>query len=159
MIPPISHLGKRLVLSILLMGGLLTLIGTSLQLTLELRRDWHEVENSLDSVRSSHLRSLTEAAWNFDHHQLELQLDSLLTLPWISGASVHFGGDGAQTRTLHRGDLALSRDLSRSLPLVQTIGGRLKSGVWNCTRARRRSTPRPLTGCCWCWSPRRSRPL
>lgn len=118
MIPPISHLGKRLVLSILLMGGLLTLIGTSLQLTLELRRDWHEVENSLDSVRSSHLRSLTEAAWNFDSTQLELQLDSLLTLPWISGASVQFGGDGAQARTLHRGDLALSRDLSRSLPLV-----------------------------------------
>ena len=124
MIPPISHLGKRLVLSILLMGGLLTLIGTSLQLTLELRRDWHEVENSLDSVRSSHLRSLTEAAWNFDSTQLELQLDSLLTLPWISGASVQFGGDGAQARTLHRGDLALSRDLSRSLPLVQNIGGR-----------------------------------
>jgi len=65
---------------ILIFSSIITLFGTVIQLFLEYRKDVGFVKNQIEQIEEVHLKSIAGSLWNFDEGQLQIQLDSLLSL-------------------------------------------------------------------------------
>lgn len=78
---PQYSIGRRLAVYILLFSSVVTLLSTVLQLTLDFKRDVHDLESSLQRIRTSYASSLAHSVWVESKKDLQLQLDGILRLP------------------------------------------------------------------------------
>ena len=78
---PQYSIGRRLAIYILLFSSVVTLLSTVLQLTLDFKRDVHDLESSLQRIRTSYASSLAHSVWVESKKDLQLQLDGILRLP------------------------------------------------------------------------------
>ncbi len=88
-------IGRRLAVYILLFSSVVTLLSTALQLTLDFKRDVHDVESSLQRIRTSYASSLAHSVWVESKKDLQLQLDGILRLPDMQYIEVQ--GENDQT--------------------------------------------------------------
>ncbi|MDE2592881.1 MAG: response regulator [Burkholderiales bacterium] len=88
-------IGRRLAVYILLFSSVVTLLSTALQLTLDFKRDVHDVESSLQRIRTSYASSLAHSVWVESTKDLQLQLDGILRLPDMQYIEVQ--GENNQT--------------------------------------------------------------
>lgn len=72
--PILSPLGRKQLLFILLFSSLVTLLGTSVQLTIEYRNDVGLVHEQLDQIEKGYLHSLTHSLWKLDDAQINIEL-------------------------------------------------------------------------------------
>ncbi|MGO1120548.1 ATP-binding protein [Rhodovibrionaceae bacterium A322] len=77
-------LGRQLTLWILAISGVLTLIGTAVQLYLDFRVDVREIDKALNIIETSHIGSLNNDIWVLDEPNIETQLNEMLLLPNIA---------------------------------------------------------------------------
>ena len=98
-LPGHSSIGRRLLFWILLISGFNALVATSVQLYTEYRRDLADMDGMLTFIHDNQLQSMAQSAWNFDHAQLQIQLDGLADSSWISALTVRYGPREAATLT------------------------------------------------------------
>ncbi len=118
-----SRLGRRLLSWILLISGVNALVATSVQLSVDYQRDLDDLSGALSFIEKSLVPGVTEAAWNFDTNQLNVQLESLSQLPWVAGALVRFGPQNAMTAKY--GAFAEPGQPVREYALVRRSGNRM----------------------------------
>lgn len=104
-----SSIARRLVVYLFLCSSVITLIGTSLQLYLEYKRDIKSIEKSLSQIEASQLQSLIQTLWVANDSFLKIQLDGLLKLPDIAylgisqnGSTLISVGNRGQANTIER---------------------------------------------------------
>lgn len=83
-----NRLGRRLLLGVLLISGLMACLISALQLYSEYRRDLDGIDTRLAEVGESYAKPLVAAAWNYDWPFIKLQLEGITKLPDISYATL-----------------------------------------------------------------------
>ncbi len=98
--PAKFSLGKKITLWILAVSGVLTLIGTAVQLYFDYRVDVREIDKAFQIIESSQLNSLTNDVWVMDERDITVQLKEMLNLPNIAHVALQV--DGLADRLLGR---------------------------------------------------------
>ncbi len=80
-------------LCIFLVSTAITLISTAVQLYMEYRRDMNSVSDQLHQIESSHLQFLSASLWNLDSHQIQIQLNNMLSFRDISRLEIQENGN------------------------------------------------------------------
>ncbi len=65
---------------ILFFSSLVTLLGTIVQLYMEYETDIRFVKIQIEQIKKAHLQSLTNSLWDFDRDQIQIQLNSILSM-------------------------------------------------------------------------------
>ena len=73
-----NQIAKRLILAILLCGSIITLITTGVQLYSEYRGDLRMIHAGIESIRDSHLATLSHSVWLMDSELIQIELNGLL---------------------------------------------------------------------------------
>ena len=76
-----NPLGLRLLTAILIYSSLITLIATGFQLWSDYRYERSAIDERLQQIETSSLRSLSNSLWEINPAQVQVQLDGLLQLP------------------------------------------------------------------------------
>lgn len=107
-------LAVRLVLTSLLIGSVLSVFSTGIQLATSFWRQREEAVQVLDQIESALADSLQQALWTFDFAQVEIILDGLKSSPSVSFVAL-------DTSTGHRWERGVpeTSDLFRTYPLIQ----------------------------------------
>ena len=74
-------LGIRLLAAILLCSSAITLIATGTQLWLDYRYELSAIDERLQQIEASSLKSLSNSLWEISPDQIQVQLDGLHQLP------------------------------------------------------------------------------
>lgn len=74
-------LGIRLLAAILLCSSLITLISTGFQLWLDYRYELSAIDERIEQIEKSSLRSLSNSLWEISPEQIQVQLEGLHQLP------------------------------------------------------------------------------
>ncbi|QQO16837.1 PAS domain S-box protein [Bradyrhizobium diazoefficiens] len=119
-----ESLGPRLLGSILLFSGCVTLILTVLQLYFEYRHDVSALELRLEQISKSNLSSLTESLWELDEKQLRLQLTGILQFPDMRAVEVRAAGDIGDAFDMRLGEFSAPSAIIREYPLRRDVQGR-----------------------------------
>lgn len=82
-------LRRKLMIAILLVSSFITLITTAFQYYIEYKRDINYVLQTLTHIGSSSSNSLSRSLWNLDSLQIQVQLDSILTLRDFVGVAIY----------------------------------------------------------------------
>jgi PAS domain S-box-containing protein len=117
-------IGARLLMSVLLFSGAVTLILTAIQLYLDYRRDVSAIAWRVSEVSLSYRDSLAEGLWNLDERQLRLQLSGILRLPDIRAAEVRETGIARDPLIIKLGETPTSSARVWEYPLVHNERGR-----------------------------------
>lgn len=117
-------LGMRLLGSILLFSGCITLSLTLLQLYFEYRHDVSALGLRLEQISKSNLGSLSESLWELDEKQLRLQLTGILQLPDMSAVEVRGSGEVGKPFDIRLGKVSASSAIIREYPLRRDVQGR-----------------------------------
>ena len=86
------RLSWRLLTSILLFSSIITLIGAALQLYLDYQRDLEYVDDRIESIRITHLGSLTTSLWKLDHPQLATESGNIARMRDVVAVKIHVNG-------------------------------------------------------------------
>lgn len=76
-----KRLGIRLLAAILLCSSLITLIATGLQLWLDYRYELSAIDERIEQIEKSSLKSLSNSLWEISPEQVQVQLEGLHQLP------------------------------------------------------------------------------
>jgi PAS domain S-box-containing protein len=114
----------RLLASVLLVSGTVTLALTAFQLYLDYRREIGSIETRLDEIGRSSLGSLSEGLWNLDRNQVQAHLNGFMRLPDIRAAEVREAGDRANLMIVTAGERATRSKIGREFPLVYALAGK-----------------------------------
>jgi|GEM_PF-1753468 PAS domain S-box-containing protein len=83
-----TTLRQKLIFGLMVLGGLLTLLASSVQLYWTYGQEVAEVENEMRTAEHSALPLLRASLWSLDEGQTRLVLDSMVAMPNVSGARV-----------------------------------------------------------------------
>lgn len=103
-----NSLGLKLLLLILLFSSVVTLAGTALQIYLDYQSDISEIDERLNQIESSYLKSISKSLWDFDDGQLLLLMQGILQLP-----DIQYVGLSSDNLKLSVGVLKKSQTLKR----------------------------------------------
>ncbi len=92
-IRPISTVGARLIIYIVLFSSGITLMTTCIQLYLDYERDLDHVESQIGLIEISYLDGVANSLWTFDDQQLEILLDGIVKFRDVVYASVSANGE------------------------------------------------------------------
>src|SRR4029453_16231427 len=112
--------GPRLLVRILLFSSAITLILTSFQLYFDYRYDVGAIESRLSEIEGSYLQSLSEALWNLDSRQIELQIEGILRLPAMRFVEVRETTDRANPIVVSGGHRQAHAAVRRAFSLAHT---------------------------------------
>jgi signal transduction histidine kinase len=115
-----SAVARRLIIRLAVVGALLGLAVTSLQLFGDYQRGLDALEGQFDQLDSSYLPSLIENVWLDDAERIGTLLDGIVSLPSFVQAEIR---TSAGTIQVTRGEAARS-PLSRTYPLTRLYGGK-----------------------------------
>ena len=116
---PLSPIGKRLLITLLFIGSVVTLIATAAVLFMDYRAGLRQFDSALEQIRSSHQQSITYSLWNFDKRQLENQLLGILNFPGVIHVQLDHDGN-----ILHSvGDLYRKPDRRMNITLTYDSAG------------------------------------
>lgn len=76
-----NPLGLRLLTAILIYSSLITLFATGFQLWTDYRYERSAIDERLNQIETSSIRSLSNSLWEINPAQVQIQLDGLLQLP------------------------------------------------------------------------------
>ncbi|WP_375748211.1 diguanylate cyclase [Vibrio sp. HN007] len=114
-----SQLGRRLMLWVIVISALNALIATSIQLTLDYRRDLTDVTNALTYTEEHLVSGIAEAIYNYDANQLDVQIQGINGSPWIAGVMAKYG---PMEREITYGEIDLDSQQLRAWPLIVEAG-------------------------------------
>lgn len=78
-----SVLARKLILYVLFFSLLVTVLGASLQLSLDYKRDLERLHYEIDRIETSQLPSMITSVWVADQTEIGLKLQEILSLPYI----------------------------------------------------------------------------
>ncbi len=98
-----SRIATKLALWVILFSILLTLVSTGVQLYTTYRHDVYGIEDSLDSIGSMQLQSISKNVWIMDDSQIVVQLEGIIKGRDICYAAVHIEGEpGWESGSSHK---------------------------------------------------------
>jgi len=112
-----SILARKFIIYIVLFSSVITVVGTSLQLYLDYRKDKTNIQSALELIETTHLKSIVSNLWVNDREQLNVRLDEILSLPDIQYISI----DLIDEETISIGTRKSTQILSREYPLVYSF--------------------------------------
>lgn len=112
-------LAYRLGLGIILFSSLLALLGTTVQLFFEYRRDLSAIDTTLTQIPGSHLAAIVSSLWVYDLELLDTQLRGIANLPDIGYVGIR-KGDG---QVIDLGGSRVQDGLVREFPLTHRHRG------------------------------------
>ncbi len=115
-------IARRLIIWILLFSSIVTLVGTSLQLFMEYRRDMALVDESFMRIEASHLEGITTSLWVADQDLLRVQLEGILRLPDLMYLEIVENGKVLMAAGAVPGET--KRMVKRSYPMHHAYRGR-----------------------------------
>ena len=110
-----QSVAARVLLLILLCGLFFAVAETCVQLYLDYRDGLEDVEDSIQMVRNSHLKSITKSVWNLETDEVALQLEGVLKLKNIKHLKVVMENN---TVFAHAGTLPSGQSISKKFPLT-----------------------------------------
>ena len=113
-------IGRKFIIYILLFSSLVTLITSSLQLYFDYSRDISSIEERLNDIQTSHLRSIVTNLWLYNEESVQVQLEGILALPDMQYLCIDIQDEQSISVGQHRND----RTISRSYPLVYNHKGK-----------------------------------
>ncbi|MEH6557022.1 MAG: ATP-binding protein [Oceanicoccus sp.] len=126
-----AHIGRRLLVAILLFSSLVTLISTAIQLYIEFQNEVEQIETRLKNIQSSYTASIGGSLWNLDLTQLNLQMEGIRQLPDITAVAVdEAAGEITEPMQITLGEFTGNRVLNREYPITyQTDEGERRIGT------------------------------
>lgn len=92
---PTRQLSWRLLFSVLLFSSIITLFSAGLQLYLDYQRDMGDIDDRIETIRITHLGSLTTSLWKLDDQQLTTELGSVAQMQDVVAVKIHTDGKAA----------------------------------------------------------------
>ncbi len=83
-----NPIAQKLIFHTVLFSAIITLIFTAIQLYVELQHDVKELNNKLEQIKISYLKSIAQSVWISDQKQMQIILDGITELPDIVYARV-----------------------------------------------------------------------
>jgi PAS domain S-box-containing protein len=83
-----SRIAYKLTIWVIILGSLITLLATGIQLYLQYRHDLGGIEDYFNSISSMQLKGISQSVWIMDDAQILLQLDGLIKGEDITYAAV-----------------------------------------------------------------------
>ncbi len=113
-------LATRLFAYALMVSALITCLAVGVLLQRNYQQGIKANQQDLQQIQTTVLPSMTRSIWNFNQTQLNVQLNSLLKLPEITGASVVWEGWDNQSRRLQAGNIFPDNGRTHTYPIVRT---------------------------------------
>ncbi len=117
--PPSSVLERRVLWVIGLICAALGVLNVTSQWMLYRHNSQTELKALFTSVAHSHVPSITESSWNFDRHQVELQMNGLVKLTYVAHVKIIFGEDNH-----FEVGQPIEAGLVQEFPLIKRLGNR-----------------------------------
>ncbi|MCP3940461.1 MAG: hypothetical protein GY710_03140 [Desulfobacteraceae bacterium] len=87
-----SSLAAKQLTYILLFSSIITLFVTLIQLYIEYRADISIVKTQIEQIEKVHLESLTNSLWALDKNQIQIQLNSILSIQAVEYIEIRYKG-------------------------------------------------------------------
>ena len=88
-----NNIARKLIIYTILFSSVITLVITALQLYTELQYDIKGINQSLQQIKTSYQKSLTQSVWVADKNQLQVILNGITELPDIVYSSIRNEND------------------------------------------------------------------
>ena len=112
-----TRLARRLTIYVVLASTFVAIFTSAFQLYVDYRRDLNVIDERLDELEKTHLKSIASRVWVLDFKELENTLSDLLGLP--SFRYIEVSDEKATLLTL--GKQELQNVISREYPLIYTF--------------------------------------
>jgi len=89
--PVYSRIGRRIILIMVLLSGMVTLLGTTIQLYWDYNREFNSVEQRQQELESVHAELLAASLWSYDLVLLQQKLEGLINLPKVNYLEIRSG--------------------------------------------------------------------
>ncbi|MGF1711173.1 ATP-binding protein [Vibrio kagoshimensis] len=89
--PIYSRIGRRIILIMVLLSGIVTLLGTTIQLYWDYNREFNGVEQRQQEIKSVHAELLAASLWSYDLVLLQQKLEGLVNLPKVNYLEIRSG--------------------------------------------------------------------
>ena len=109
-----NRLVYKLIVSILLFSGAITVLITAIQLYAEYRRDVNEIDTFISKIEKSFVVPIASGLWNFDMESVRLQLDGMLRFRDIEYLEITEKGN----TIVSVGSRKTKHVISRNIPLT-----------------------------------------
>ncbi len=87
-----SPIGRRVIWQIFLFGAAMTVLLSILQSWFEYRQGMADIRRELAEIELTQTTAIAASLWNFDHEQLDVQLEGLSNRPFVVYAGVYEEG-------------------------------------------------------------------
>lgn len=111
--PIYSRIGRRIILIMVLLSGLITVFTTLLQLSWDYKKEFDTVKQRQLEIRDIHTPLLASSAWNFDLQSLQQEIDGLVNLSKIDYLKVETGGYSFES-----GQEVMVNAINKQYPLI-----------------------------------------
>lgn len=111
--PISSHIGRRIIIFLVILSGLVTLMTTLAQTYFDYNREFNDVAQRHHEIEFVHADLLAASLWNYDLVALQQRLDGLVNLPKIDYLLVSSG-----SYQFSAGDQVTERVLKNSYPML-----------------------------------------
>ncbi|MCE0557203.1 ATP-binding protein [Motilimonas sp. E26] len=115
-----SVLAKKLIVGTVLCSSIITLLLTSFHLYTQYARDIDQLSQSEKIIQNSLLNSLSESVWDYDNKLIQLQLEGVLSQPYIEQTYLELK-DG---QTFHSGSLEHDWTKTYVFPIIHEQKGK-----------------------------------
>ncbi len=107
------RLARRLIVAIVLFSSIITLITTAIQLFMDYKHDLSTIRKSIQTIRSTHLDTLSHSVWVYDEQRIIIQLDGLLQMQDMEHLAIITDGK----KTWEAGKVTSKKTISQNLEL------------------------------------------
>lgn len=114
-----SELGQRLAAATVAFSTLVAVIATAIQLTLDYRREVHQIDATFFQVGQSYLPTLANALWATNRAELQVAVEGLARLPDVRYVVVKEG----ETIWASSGDATMQNTITRQFVLTRVHRG------------------------------------
>ncbi|OAJ93487.1 histidine kinase [Vibrio bivalvicida] len=111
--PLYSRIGRRIILIMVLLSGLITVFTTLLQLSWDYRKEFDTVKQRQFEIRDIHAPIIASSVWDFDLLILQQEIDGLVNLPRVDYLRVESGG-----YTFEAGTEVIENAITKKYPLI-----------------------------------------
>lgn len=87
-----NSISCRLIGIVILISSVVTVVITGIQLSIDYQDEMSEIEYTFSLLQKSYLESLAQAVWEYHDSFIDLQLDGMMKLPYVSYVQVSSGG-------------------------------------------------------------------
>lgn len=118
----ISPLGRRLILALVILGGVITLSSSAIILWLDYQDGVKRYQNTLNQVAQSYESSVTNSLWTYDLDQLNALAQGITNFPGIHYVQV----DNDREIIIQKGDPYAASDKKLTISLIFQDGEQLR---------------------------------